>query len=54
MTNLSDTFDPIRPDDGRVGDDAPWGDVETVQLQEEIIDNEVIENAEESRAEAEE
>ena len=46
MTNLNDTLDPIRPDDGTVGDDMPSGDVEVVQAQEEIIGDDGIENAE--------
>ena len=46
MTNLNDTLDPIRPDDGTVGDNMPSGDVEVVQAQEEIIGDEDIENVE--------
>ena len=54
MTNARTTLDLIRPDNGRVGDDMPSGDVEAVQVQEEIGDTEGIEDADESRAEAEE
>ena len=50
---MNDTLDPIRPDDGTVGDSMPSGDVEVVQAQEEIIGSKGIEDAEIS-AEAEE
>ena len=53
MTNVNDTLDPIRPDDGTVGDNMPSVDVEVVQAQEEIIGNDGIEDAEKD-AEAEE
>ena len=39
MTNLNDSLDSIRLDDGTVGDNMPLGDVEVVQVQEEIIGN---------------
>ena len=45
MTNLNDTLDSIRPDDGTVGDDMPSGDVEVKQFQEEIIGSEGTEDA---------
>ena len=45
MTHLNDTLDPIRPDDGTVGDNIPSGVVEVVQAQEEIIGNDGIEDA---------
>ena len=53
MTNRNDSLDPIRPDDGTVGDDMPLGDVEVVQVQGGTIGNEGIGNAE-TGAEAEE
>ncbi len=46
MTNVNDTLDPIRPDNGTVGDNMPSVDVEAVQAQEEIIGDDGIENAE--------
>ena len=45
MTNVNDTLDPIRPDNGTVGDNMPSVDVEVVQVKEEIIGDEGIENA---------
>ena len=37
MTNVNHTLDPIRPDNGTVGDNMPSVDVEVVQVQEEIL-----------------
>ena len=34
---MNGTLDPIRLDDGTVGDGMPSGDVEVVQTQEEIM-----------------
>ena len=45
MTNVNHTLDPIRPDNGTVGDNMPSVDVEVVQVQEEIIGEDGIENA---------
>ena len=53
MTNLRSTLHPIRPDNGRMGDDMPSGDVVAVQVEEAIKDNEGIEDADGSHAEAE-
>ena len=46
MTNVNCTLDPIRPDNGTVGDNMPSVDVEVVQAQEEIIGDKSIEDAE--------
>ena len=46
MTNVNHTLDPIRPDNGTVGDNMPSVDVEVVQAQEEIIGNDGTEDAE--------
>ena len=45
MTNVNHTLDPIRADNGTVGDNMPSVDVEVVQVQEEIIGDDGIENA---------
>ena len=45
MTNVNHTLDPIRPDNGTVGDNMPSVDVEVVQVQEEIIGDDGIEDA---------
>ena len=49
MTNLNGILDPIGPVDDIVGDDMPLGDMEGVQVQEEIIGNEAFEMLRQAR-----
>ena len=39
MTSMSRTLDPIRPNNGEVGDDMQSGVMDSVQGQEEIVEN---------------